>query len=387
MKKIVYIHQYFKTPKEGGALRSFFISKELAEKGHHVDVITSHNKSKYQLETIAGGIRVHYLPIRYSNDLAYGQRYMSFFKFVLAAIRFSSKLQKPDFVYATSTPLSIGLISIWLKWTRDIPYIFEVRDLWPDAPIQLGIIKSSLLKLLFLKLEQIIYKNANKIIALSPGIEDGILKKCKSNNIRMIPNVSDIDFFQRKEAIAHSTIGLTIGYFGAFGLANNLEYILDAALESQREMLRVKFILVGEGARKKDLEQMVRRQGLDNINILPHQNRFEIQESMMEVDACFTSFANFPILETNSPNKFFDGLAAGKLSIVNTEGWLQELVEENQCGFYTDPSKPEHFPKLIKPFLNDPTLLKNWQRNALELAKRRFSKKELVNELCDFIVE
>ena len=107
---------------------------------------------------------------------------------------------------------------------------------------------------------------------------------------------------------------------------------------------------------------------------------------MKDVDACFTSFLAIPILETNSPNKFFDGLAAGKLSIVNTKGWLSELVEQNNCGVYVDPTKPEKFPLLIEPFIQDKNLLISCQKNALQFGKAKFSKDKLVREVCDLVL-
>jgi len=385
MKNVIYIHQYFKTPEEGGALRSYHISKEMVARGIDVDMITSHNKWKYEKKLI-DGIHVHYLPIQYSHEFSFAKRSTSFVKFAVAAIRLSIKLQKPDLLYVTSTPLTVGLIAIWLKWSRKIQYIFEVRDLWPEAPIQLGLLKSPLIKYLLVKLENITYKNATKIIALSPGIERGIIIKEEQANIRIVPNMADVDFFHDKQANISAKKDFVIGYFGAFGLANNLEYILEVARECQNENLEVRFKLVGEGARKKSLECTAKQWNLKNIEILSYQNRFEIRELMIDVDACFTSFLNVPILETNSPNKFFDGLAAGKLSIVNTKGWLKALVEDYQCGFYVDPDKPENFPHLIKPFLDDENLLKSWQDNALQLAMKRFSRQKLVDDVCDFVL-
>ena len=107
---------------------------------------------------------------------------------------------------------------------------------------------------------------------------------------------------------------------------------------------------------------------------------------MAEVDACLTSFLDFPVLATNSPNKFFDGLAAGKLSIVNTKGWLKELSESNECGIYIDAEKPEEFPDLILPFLENNELLREYQLNSKRLAKEKFSKDMLSNEMCNLIL-
>jgi glycosyltransferase involved in cell wall biosynthesis len=392
LNKIVYIHQYFKTPEEGGAIRSYHISKGMVDREIKVDMITSHNKPKYEKKTI-DGIHVHYLPVNYSNELSSKGRYIAFFKFVLAAVRLSQKLQKPDLCFATSTPLTVGMIALWLKWTQKIPYVFEVRDLWPEAPIQLGIIKSVLLKHLSIRFEKVIYKNANRIIALSLGIEKGIVNKYGKVKISMIPNMADIDFFHKKPpkipaspAGGHEKGDFIIGYFGAFGMANNLEYILDVAEECQKANLPVAFKLIGDGARKNAIKFKATQMNLKNVEILPHRNRFETRTLMEKVDACFTSFLTIPILETNSPNKFFDGLAAGKLNIVNTQGWLRELVEQNKCGFYTDPDKPEKFPLLIEPFIQDKNILNSYQENALRLGKTTFSKDKLVHEVCDLVL-
>lgn len=391
MKKLVYIHQYFKTPEEGGALRSYYISKGMVDHGIEVELITSHNKAMYEQKNI-DGIRVHYLPIQYSNYYSISKRYIAFLKFAFAAIKLSKKLPTPDLFYVTSTPLTVGMIALWFKWTQKIPYIFEVRDLWPEAPIQMGIIKSSLLKYLTIKLEKTIYKQADKIIALSPGIEKGITNKFEKANISMIPNMADIDFFQKPSPnIAASPAGghekkeLVIGYFGTFGIANNLEYILDVALECQKAKLPITYQLIGDGVRKKDIELKAIQMNLHNVDFLPHQNRSDIRGLLQQIDACFTCFLNIPILQTNSPNKFFDGLASGKLVIVNTQGWLKELVEENKCGFYTDPAKPENFPLLIEPFIRDKNLLKSYQKNSLQLGKTSFSKEKLVDEVCSLV--
>ena len=386
MKKILYIHQYFTTPMEGGAIRSYLIAKGMVGHGMQVELITSHNNPKYEQRTIEG-IVVHYLPIRYSNSLTAKKRYFAFIKFVFASIRLSKNISKPSVVFASSTPLSVGIIALWIKWTRKIPYIFEVRDLWPEAPIQLGIIRSPLFKYFTRHLEKTIYRNAWQIIALSPGIEKGILDKYQKAEISMIPNMADVEFYSKKTLKLQEKKDFIVGYFGAFGMANGVEYILDLANECQKANLAIRFILIGSGAREKTLKEKIAHFGLTNVEILPHQNRIEIRSSMNAVDACFTSFLKIPVLETNSPNKFFDGLAAGKLSIVNTKGWLKDLVEQNNCGIYIDPDRREDFPTLIRPFLHNKQLLQSYGENALRLAKDNFSSEKLVNQICELFLK
>lgn len=382
MKRVCYIHQYFKTPAEGGALRSYFIAQALISHGATVEMLTSHNKPNYELHVVEG-INVHYLPVKYSNNLPFQQRLYSFIKFAWLAIKKIRKIARPDIVYASSTPLSVGIITIWLKWIQKIPYIFEVRDLWPEAPIQLKIINSKFLIFILKKFEKTIYKNATEIIALSPGMKQGILNCFPESNVSMIPNMSDIDFFSGNHMKNRDERQFSIGYFGALGIANNVNFIIEIAKSCQAANQQITFIIAGDGSQRKDLLEYTTQH--KNITLLSSQNRSQIKELMNKVDACLTSFLDFPVLSTNSPNKFFDSLAAGKLCIVNTKGWLKKLVEEEQCGLYVDATNPNHFPSLIQPFVDDKDLLLKYQENAASLAKKEFSKLELTEMICEVV--
>ena len=382
VKTILYIHQYFKTPGEGGAIRSYHIAGALTARGMRVEMITAHNGPVYE-KKVVDGIHVHYLPVPYSNAFSFRRRVYAFLKFAYLAAKLAAQLPAADLCYATSTPLTVGLVALRLKKIRQIPYIFEVRDLWPEAPIQLKIIKSPIMKGLLRKLEKTIYRQARAIIALSPAIETEIRKTVPDHEIHTIPNMADTEFFSNCNKNRKLGDPFVISYFGAFGKANHLEYLLDIAAECQKASLPVQFVLAGEGAEKKMLEEKAAT--MKNVRFLPFQNREGIRSLMKETDACFVSFLNNPILETNSPNKFFDALAAGKPCIVNTRGWLADLVKEWQCGFYADPDKPQAFPELIKPYIHDEKLLKSHGENALRLAEAGFSKTSLTEAVCDIV--
>ena len=384
MKRILYIHQYFLTPEEGGAIRSYHIAKGMVDRNMEVDMITTHNKPVYEVKQI-DGIKVHYLPIAYSSEFSFRKRAFAFVKFMLYSLKLIKKLPPPDLVYATSTPLTVGIMALWLHWRQKLNYVFEVRDLWPEAPIQLKIIRSKLTIKLAELLEKKIYKNAVLIIALSPGIAQGIRGKYPKANAVLIPNMSDPDFFANAANQPSERQYLTIGYFGAFGISNHLNSVLDIAMACQEEHLPVRFVLVGQGPLKGSIEASARKRGIDSIALHPHLDRFGVRHLMQSIDAVLVSFKNIPVLHTNSPNKFFDGLAAGKLIIVNTPGWLKTLVEDHRCGFYTNQEKPEAFPDLIKPFISDPTLLASYQKRARLLAEEQFSKDRLVHHVCKLV--
>ncbi|NJN25393.1 MAG: glycosyltransferase family 4 protein [Cyclobacteriaceae bacterium] len=211
MKKILYIHQYFKTPEEGGALRSYHIACEMVRRGMQVEMITAYNGSKFR-KAVVEGMVVYYLPVAYANDFSTWKRYFSFLKFAFAATKLASKVPDIKMVYASSTPLTVGLVAIWLRWKRKIPYVFEVRDLWPEAPIQLGFIRSPFLKDISTKLEIAIYKNAKHIVALSPGMASGVRKKFPTAKITVVPNMADVAFFdfktQKNKEAGHLRLGI-----------------------------------------------------------------------------------------------------------------------------------------------------------------------------------
>lgn len=389
--KILYIHQYFRTPDEGGPLRSYYLAKGLVEKGFEVEMITSYTGKKKLIKNIEG-INVHYLPISYDNGMNFKRRVISFLKFMYLSVDEASTIRNVDLCYATSTPLTVGMAAIKIKERFDIPYIFEVRDLWPEAPIQLGAIRNPWLLRYTQDMEQRIYDNANKIVTLSPGMYEGVAAKVQNKIISMIPNMSDVDFFQpeEKKPELESIFGtpgkFVVSYFGAMGKANQLEYLLDSAETSLTRELPLKFFVVGEGAERERLHEQSKKRNLSNVEFLPFMNKEEIKKLLNVTDAAYISFANKPILETNSPNKFFDALASGKMVVTNTKGWIRDLSEENKCGFYINPEKPTEFADKITPFIENKHHLRTYQKNARNLGERNFSKNKQIEKLASLLV-
>ena len=388
--KVLYIHQYFRTPDEGGAIRSYYLAKGLVEHGIEVDLITAHNKPK-ALTTSIDGINVHYLPVFYDNEQGFLQRIYAFFKFMHLARKKARAIKDVDICYATSTPLTIGLSALKIKQDLNIPYFFEVRDLWPEAPFQMGVIKNRFLKKYLKKLEKQVYINASQIIALSPGIKEQIEKESPNKPITVIPNMSDIDFFvpeeksPEKEELFNVKGKFVISYFGTIGLANHLEYLLAVANESLKANLPIKFLIIGSGGQLSRLKYLVKHFNLDNVQFLPFQNKFNLKRVLNITDAAYVSFARKPIMETNSPNKFFDALASGKMIITNTRGWVKDIVENDSCGFYYDPDQPKEFVNTIKPYLDSVRVLKESQNRARSIAESKFAKAAQVEKLIELI--
>lgn len=384
--KILYIHQYFFTPQSDGRIRSYHLAKALVAEGHSVELITSHNAPDYQ-HTNVEGISVHYLPIFYDNALGKWQRIGAFAAFVWKCYRLASR-QDADLCFATSTPLSIGIIALLLKWLHGIPYIFEVRDLWPEAPIQLGFFRNPLYKKILYGLEKIIYQNARHVVALSPSMAEGVRKVCPNVPVSEIPNMADTEFYtphvQKSEAILQEfnlDKKLTITYIGTLGKANDLRKMLRLAQWWQANApYSAQFVIAGAGAEQSLLEDFIQKNKLQNVRLLGHQNRMQVRDLLAVSDFSYISFADFPILQTNSPNKFFDSIAAGLPCLINVRGWILDEIRRADCGFYADPHDHRHTFEQINALWQNPEVYAQTRQNARTLAEKKFSKTQTIQK-------
>lgn len=376
---IVYIHQYFNTPEKGGPLRSYYLAKQMVESGHAVQLITSHNKTTTH-KTVIHGIEVTYLPCYYHQSFSFYKRIKSFFQFYFATLTHLNLISVPDLVYATSTPLTVGLIALRFKKKTKTPYIFEIRDLWPHVPIKLGYIKNIFIKKLLYKLEHKIYREAKSIICLSPNTLQYLKELGLEKKSSFVPNMSNCSYFNKSQK--RPSI-FTVSYIGSFGDANHLEYLFNIIDLVAINKLKITFNLVGEGTHF----DYFKRKHHNNTYCTFHKskNTAFVKSILDDSDATYTSFLNNEALEGNSPNKFFDSLASGKLTIVNTKGWLKDIVEQGQCGFYQNPENPQEFLDKIKPHLEDPKKLSTAQSNAREIAEQNYSTDILTKKVIDII--
>ena len=391
---ILYIHQYFNTPKQPGGTRSYWISQELIKRGHKVTMVTTARKGFEPGEQDVDGIHVVFVKNEYSQYMSAPRKVLSFVNFVRLAIREAARQKDVDMVYATSTPLTIGYVAIRLKAKKKWPYVFEVRDLWPEFPIQIGAIKNKLAIWYLRRLERHIYERSEHVVALSPGMQEGVIAAgTPKEKTSMIPNMSKPDKFFPHEPnldIARQ-FGVdmqkfNVVHFGSMGVANGLKYIIDAAkVLHDRGISDVNFIFMGGGATEPKLKKMVEEQGLQNVQFLGNHPMGTLAEVVNLCDASITSFLNLPILKTNSPNKLFDSLSAGKPIIVNSAGWTKDLVEKENCGFFVDPDDPNELAEKLRYYKDDKDTLKTWGENARRLSVEVFDKSILSAQVADAI--
>lgn len=376
------LHQHFKTPQTGGAIRSYYLARALVDHGHRVVVMTSTNEKVSKTKNIEG-IEVHYLPIPYDNRFRFYARGWSFILYIFGTAARAGKFRNFDTCYAISAPLTVGICARWIKFRYGIPYIFEVGDLWPDAPIQMGFVRNYFFQRILFWLEKGTYEAAESIVALSSSIRSAIVEKIPGKEIHIVPNMADCEFYcpERKrpdlENKFHVQRKVVVSYIGATGVANGLDFFLECANAARKSSLPLHFILCGDGAMLDGLKVNAQRLGLQNLSFVDFVNREGVKEVMNITDVVFVCYKPVPILETGSPNKFFDGLASGKMIIVNFGGWIKEEVDENRCGIYVDPRKPVDFVRKITPFISEPKLLQQYQHAARVLGERKYSRKIL----------
>ena len=383
--KILLIHQYFKTPEEGGSIRSYYLARGMVGLGHELSVITAYNQKGLRVRNIEG-IDVHYLPVRYENRFGFGRRAFTFLYFVFLTLRYTRKFKAFDLAYVMSTPLTTGIIAQWLCKRYRVPYFFEVGDLWPKAPIEMGIVKNRLLQNLLFHLERTTYKKAKQVVVLSPAIALEVCKIVNPGKVCLITNMADTAFFRPSsrdygDVKFHPRSPYRIIYLGAAGKANHLDYYLHAAKCCLERSLPVMFYMMAEGSELGKMVALASAQQLTNLQFLHYQSKNAVRQELEKMDAIYISYKSIPVLQTGSPNKLFDGLAAGKQIIINFEGWIKDLIEENDCGFYVNPKQPQDLASKVSRFLHHPALIKKQQQNARILAESRYSREKQISRL------
>jgi glycosyltransferase involved in cell wall biosynthesis len=391
--KILYIHQYFKTPQEPGGTRSYWIAKELAKNGHEVIMLSTNSDfEKRVTEITVDGFKVIYIKVPYDNKMSLIKRAKSFFMFMISSTIVAFKISKIDLVIATSTPLTIGFPALMLNLLKRIPYIFEVRDLWPEVPIILGGLKNPLLIKLAKAFEKCIYNNALHIIALSPGMKSGVISTgIQDKKVSMIPNMSKVDEFypREKDWLLCQNLGLNIGsfkiiHFGSLGLANGADSVIDSAI-MLKEVKDVEFVFLGGGSTEEHLKERCIAHNLTNVHFIGKHSMKVTSEIVNLADVSIVSFLDLPILYTNSPNKLFDSLSAGKPIIVNSAGWTKKLVEEHQCGFYVNPNNPKELVDKILFLKNNLSIMLRMGEASRQIAETKYDKKILCKEYLDLV--
>lgn len=399
--KILYLHQYFNTPEMQGGTRSFEMARRLVGLGHEVHMVTSDQhpdgSSRRWRETEASGIHVHWLPVPYSHSMGFYARLVAFFRFALFA---ASKAREigGDVVFATSTPLTIALPAIWAAKGLRIPMVFEVRDLWPEVPIMLGILKNPVLVRAARWLEQFAYRNSARIVTLSPRMKERVhAAGYELERILVIPNGCDVDFFgvppSEGERFRKSLPWLgdrrLVVYTGTMGQVNDVEYLARLACAVLPLDPRICFLVVGEGKMKESVCQIAREGGAygKNFFVIPPVPKKEVPAVLAAADLAVSTCIDIEVhWQSSSQNKFFDALAAGVPVALNYRGWLGDLLIEKSAGLVLDRHRIDSAAELLVRSLGDEEWKKRARQAAKGLATERFNRDLLARQLEQILI-
>jgi glycosyltransferase involved in cell wall biosynthesis len=349
--RVIYLHQYFNT--HTGGTRSYEMARRLAAKGYDIQLVTSDRNGgrprtgRGWYQTREAGIDVHWLPVPYSNRMGHWARIRAFARFALFASHKAASLGG-DVVFATSTPLTIAAPAVYAARRNRIPMVFEVRDLWPTVPIAVGALRTAPAIAAARWLERFAYRHAARVVALSPGIKEGVLATgYPEDRVSVIPNACDFDIFDvgpvagRELRRHHRWLGQRplVVYAGTLGAVNGVSYLARLAAESAQLDADVCFVVVGDGKEEATVRRTADELGVLNRNffLLPSVPKHTVAEWLSAADLATSLFIDLPELRANSANKVFDALAAGRPVAINYEGWQAELFRETGAGFVLDP--------------------------------------------------
>lgn len=387
---VAYIHQHFVSQKGSSGTRSYEMGVRLLRRGHKVTMITGladlsgleRRPGETIVEQTVDGIRVLAVDEPYSNKMSFARRVLAFGRFASSAARLVAGLDA-DLVFATSTPLTVGIPGMKGARRLRVPFVFEVRDLWPELPIAMGIIRNPAIKWYLRNLERRIYRAARHLIGLSPGICDGIAAAgIPRDRITMIPNGADNDLFHPShDPLDDPRFGakdeFKLVFTGTHGLANGLHAVLDAiAVVKKRGVRGVRFVFIGGGGQKEELVKRSQDEGLAGlISWVSHVPKTELAQVLPKMDVGMQILKNVPAFYFGtSPNKFFDYLACGIPVLNNYPGWLANMITEHQCGKAVPPDDPAAFADAVVWFMERRDQLEPMGARGRQLAETQFDR-------------
>lgn len=266
---------------------------------------------------------------------------------------------KFDAIVASSPPLFVGAAGLAIAAARRVPFVFDVRDLWPDVALAMGELRPGRAATLATKLERRLYRSAALVTCATSGFAQVIRSKCPKARVEVVPNGADLDSLHVAEDRAKlrkalEIEGFTVGYVGNLGLAQGLTHILEAAYIAQRTDLEIKFLFVGEGPMKPALEAMAAERDLANVRFVGRQSQADAARYMKAMDALLVPLGANEIYRIFRPSKLFDSMALGRPVLLSVPGESQAILEEARGGVYYEPESAVGLVEAVKKLLNEP---------------------------------
>ena len=395
---ILLIHQAFASLDEPGGTRHHELARHLADLGHRVSIIASPvsyltgvgQTQSLLVEDKNGRILIYRTYTYPALHKSFFHRLISFFSFMFSSFFKALTIQDVDLVWGTTPPIFQSVTAWLVARLKDVPFMLEVRDLWPEFAIAVGVLKNPLLIKLSFWLEKFLYRHADSIVVNSPGFVAHVLDK-GGKNIEIVPNgadISQIELISRVEA--RKTMGwpdkYIVLYAGAHGMSNDLEVVLEAAqvLSAKSDIV---FYFLGDGKEKSRLIEKANSMKLANVKFLSPVSKNEINHSLSAADACVAILKPVEMYKTTYPNKVFDYMAAGKPIILAIDGVIRGVVESAGCGVFCQPGDSHKLADAVMFLYNNQEKAEQMGLNGRDYLEKNFDRKIIADKLAGLMVK
>jgi glycosyltransferase involved in cell wall biosynthesis len=390
--KILYFYQYFTTPKGSYNTRVYEFTRRWVNAGDSVTVVTSvfdrsdlrprKLLSRLQIE----GVEVRVINVGLSNKHGIFRRLLTFFGYAFFACWYALTIPA-DVVVASSGPITVGLPGLLASYIRRKPFIFEVRDLWPQGAIEMGYLTNPLLVWLARAFEARCYRRASRVVALSEGMADWIRGKYGVTNITVVPNASDNAMFtearKSPSVPAWASSKRLVVYAGNLGPGDDCGQILDLAKCLQADASfgdSTEIAIIGDGKQGPMLRRRAAQENLQ-VRFVGSMPRDELIRFLPAASCVIFVTRSLPFYDTCSPNKVFDALAAGVPVVQTTQGWIRRLFEQEQCGITVPQNNPQALAGAVLRLLNDEELRRRLAANGIRVALEQFDRDVLASRM------
>ena len=394
--KILLINQVFVSPEEPGHTRHFELGKYLKDHGHELVIVASDlnyqtgqrtvERSGLYAEQNFEGVRVLRSYVYPAIHRSYIWRIIAFFSFMFSSTLTALHVKDVDLVLGTTPPI-FQAVSAWaVAVLRRKPFLLEVRDLWPEFGISMGVLKNPAIIALSRWLEMFLYRHATHILVNSPAYREYMLAKgVSADKVTYISYGTDVDMFNpaidsvsiRKELNLDNKF--VVLYAGALGQANDIDTLLRAA-ERLKKYDKIHFVLFGDGKERARLEAEAKRMGLTNVLFAGTRPKKEMPLIVASADACLAILQDIPAFRTTYPNKVFDYMAAGRASIIAIDGITRELIESSRGGVYVNPADDTMLAQKVLEMSRDPVQVRAMGLNAREYLVKNLDRRDKLNE-------
>lgn len=399
--KILLINQVFVSLDEPGHTRHFELAKFLQPRGHELVIVASDlnyqtgqrtvDRKGVFAEQIIDGVRILRAYIYPALHRSYFWRVISFFSFMFSSVWTAFQVRDVDLVLGTTPPIFQAVSAWFVAWIRRKPFLLEVRDLWPEFGVSMGVLKNPLVISLGRWLEKFLYTRATHILVNSPAYKDYMIGKgVPEKKITFIPYGTDVDMFnpQVDGSSIRAELGLqnkfVVLYAGALGQANDIDTILRAA-ERLKPYDKIHFVLFGDGKERPRLQNEAERMKLTNVIFAGVRPKKDMPRVVASADVCLAILQDIPMFRTTYPNKVFDYMAAGRATVLVIDGITRELIESSYGGVFVQPNDDETLAETILDLSNNMDIVKQMGQNAREYLVNHLDRRDKLNETLELL--